>query len=931
VSTVTERPAHALERHEVFDVYGTSARGLRSLEAERRLNEDGPNELKKPKRRPLIYKYLAQFTDLFAVVLQVAAAITLASYFIDSTHPTDDITVTVAVLLVVLLNATIGFFQEYRAERAAEALQSLLPPQARVIRDGDLVTLAARDLVQGDLLVLGEGDNVGADARLVDAFELRTNNMALTGESEPAGRIADPELEIGLLTVAARNLVFMGTAVATGTGKAVVIGTGMDTEFGRIFSLTTEVKEEKSPLQRQVANMAKRVAAVAIGSAAVLFAIRLLAHDPFLSAFILAFGVMVALVPEGLPATLSVSLAVGVRRMARRNALIKKLSAVEALGSTTVICTDKTGTLTEGQMTVREVWASGRSHEVTGQGYDPAGIVVDAGSEVVETLRAALLCNDARLLPPSEESERWRCLGDPTEGALRVAAKKVGLRLEDEESRLPRVYEFPFESTRKAMTTVHSTGELAELAYVKGAPKEVLAACTHALWEGEEVEITLEMRKQVEAACDEMAREALRVLAMARRRLSFDHGMSASLVERDLCFLGLAGMIDPPRAEVVEAVADCRSAGIRVIMVTGDYGLTAEAIARRIGIVSRDLPRIVSGQELAEMDDAQLREVFSENAELIFARVAPEHKLRVARSLKDSGEIVAMTGDGVNDAPALKAADIGVAMGISGTDVSREAAVMVLLDDSFASIVAAIERGRSVYQNIRKFLIYLFSHNLGELGPILAATFLGIPLVPLNALQILSIDLGSDVMPGLALGAEEPEPGLMSRPPRPVRERLFSKAVAFRFLFLGVIQAVGAFVAFYVTLKHYGVSDVRHFVASDIGYRKAITMTQAGIVFGQFFNGFAVRTDRESVFKVGLLKNKALVWAEVLGIAIVMSISYVPLFQGVFKTAALGVWDWLLVALFGAILLAADEARKAVVRWRSPLTGEARFAKEARP
>jgi len=917
-STPSAEPSiqpQTLERHEVFDAFGTSARGLAGDVAAKRLVEHGPNELLKPKGRPLAYRFFAQFKDLFAIVLEVASAITFLSYFLDSTHPKDDITVTIAILLVVVLNATIGFIQEFQAEKAAEALKSLLPPQAMVIRDGELQTVLARELVLGDLLVLSEGDHVGADARLVDAFELRVNNMALTGESEPVRRIAAPEIEVGQPRIEARNFVFMGTTVATGTGKAVVASTGMETEFGRIFSLTAAVKEERSPLQILIANVAKRVSAVAFLVAALLFGIRVLVHDPFVVAFIFALGVLVAFVPEGMPATLSVSLAVGVKRMARRNALIKRLSAVETLGSTTVICTDKTGTLTEGQMTVREVWTSGRAHEVNGQGYSPSGDVAECDDDVTETLRAALLCNNAKILPPADDKS-WRCIGDPTEGALRVAAAKVGLVLSDEEERTPRTYELPFDSTRKRMSTIHKTGE-GEVAYVKGAPGEILAACSTALWQGAEVELSQQMRTAIEEANDRMARDALRVLAMAKRPFIRDgKDPEAIEVEHDLCFLGLAGMLDPPREEVADAVAQCRTAGIRVVMITGDYGLTAEAIARRVGIVTTPLPRIVTGRDLAEMSDEELAEVLAGGGEVIFARVAPEHKLRVANAFKSLGEIVAMTGDGVNDAPALKTAHIGIAMGVAGTDVAREASVMVLLDDSFASIVAAVERGRSVYQNIRKFVIYLFSHNLGELIPILVATFMGIPLVPLSALQILSIDLGSDVMPALALGSEEPEPGLMQRPPRPRSERLLSAEVFRRFLFLGIIQGIGSFVCFYVTLKHNGVANIHHVAVTQLGYRKAITMTQAGIVFGQFFNGFAVRTDRESVFKVGLLKNRALVAAEIIGIGIMMSISYVPVLQHILKTAPLGLRDWLLAAAFGVFLLAADEIRKAILRRR---------------
>jgi calcium-translocating P-type ATPase len=902
----------ALERHEVFERLETSPRGLTEPEVVARRARWGWNELVKPRGRPLIFRFLDQFTDLFAVVLIAAAGITFLSYVIDPAHPRDDVTVTIAILMVVLLNACIGFIQEYQAGRAAEALQRLLPPQARVIRDGELQEVPAQELVPGDILSLVEGDAVGADARLVDAFELRTNNMALTGESEPVRRIAAPEIEVERPRIESRNMVFMGTSVATGTGKAVVASTGMQTEFGRIFSLTAELKQEKSPLQRQIARMAKRVSIIAFALAAALFVVRLTVHDPFVVAFIFALGVMVAMVPEGMPATLSVSLAVGVKRMARRNALIKKLSAVEALGSTTVICTDKTGTLTEGQMTVREVWAAGVAHGVTGQGYEPVGALANPSSDSIEALRAALLCNDSRIIPP-KEGEGWRCLGDPTEGALKVAAAKAGLDAEQEMARFPRLLEIPFDSSRKRMSTIHRS-DAGPIAYCKGAPNEILSVCARVLWKGHAVALTDDVRSQIEAANDRMAKSALRVLAMASRPHSGEAETNAQEVERDLCFLGLAGMMDPPRVEVADAVSEARHAGIRIIMLTGDYGLTAEAVARKVGIVTTGLPRIVTGQELSQLDEKGVEGLLGSGEEVIFARVAPEQKLLIAAALKHQGEIVAMTGDGVNDAPALKTADIGIAMGVAGTDVARESSVMILLDDSFASIVAAVERGRSVYQNIRKFLIYLFSHNLGELGPILAATFIGIPLVPITALQILAIDLGSDVMPGLALGAEEPEPGLMDRPPRSPKESLLSAAVFRRFLFLGTIQAIGAFTAFYLTLVHNGVTDVHHIAYNSLAYRKAITMTEAAIVFSQFFNGFAVRTDFQSVFRVGLAKNRALLGAEILGVGIMAVISYTPFFHSILHTAPLGLADWTLVAAFGVMLLVADEIRKAVSR-----------------
>ncbi|GAC1602518.1 MAG: hypothetical protein NVS3B21_30750 [Acidimicrobiales bacterium] len=573
-------------------------------------------------------------------------------------------------------------------------------------------------------------------------------------------------------------------------------------------------------------------------------------------------------------------------------------------------------------MTLQAVWESGRSHAVSGVGYAPEGEVQDA-DRARDVLRAGALCADAKLLAP-DPVNGWRILGDTTEGSIVVAAAKAGVDLAIEGDKAPRVAEFPFDSDRKLMSTIHRT-DGGPTSFVKGSPQELLARCISVRWDGQDIALTDELRAQITRANDEMAGQALRVLGIGTRSVSSDRP-SQDEAERDLVFLGLVGMLDPPRPEVSEAVAQCRNAGIRVIMVTGDYGLTAEAIARKVGIIVGDRARVVSGADLEAMDDAQLKEILSEHWEIVFARVRPEHKMRVVSNLKEMGEIVAVTGDGVNDAPALKRADIGVAMGITGTDVAREAAVMVLLDDSFASIVSAVELGRSVYQNIRKFLIYLFSHNLAELSPILAATFVGFPLVPLTALQVLAIDLGSDVMPALALGAEPPEPGIMDRPPRPPTERLFSASVVGRFLFLGSIQSIGVVFAFFwrIHSAHLGFHAFEQAAGSPYPlnavarhvYREALTMTQAGIVMSQFFNGFAVRTDEQSVFKVGIFSNLPLIAAELLGVAIVSAISYVPVLENVFHTGPLTIYDWLMLAGFGVLLLVADELRKAYVRAR---------------
>ena len=900
-AAVQERAIPELAPDSVFAALSTSPRGLSSAEAAVRLAERGRNELPGAPHPSLVRRFLGQFTDLFAVLLLVAAGFTLSAYLLGNPRDIGDLQLTVAIVAVVVLNAVIGFGQEYMAERTAEALRAMVPHQARVIRDGERVEVPAAELVVGDVVLLEAGDAVSADCRVVEAHELAVNNVALTGESDPAKRDAQA-VQAGIAPLEARNLVWMGTTVSAGTGKAVVTGTGAATEFGRIYRLTATTAPDRSPLQRQIATMARRVATAAFTLGILLFAVRLPVGDPLVDTFIFALGVMVACVPEGLPATLSVALAIGVRRMARRQALVKKLVAVEALGSTTVICTDKTGTLTKAEMTVQQVWAAGQTHQVTGVGYAPDGEVTDP-EPVRELLRVAALCCDARLLPPDGE-HGWRVLGDTTEGALLTVAAKAGLNLAAEQDAAPRVGEFPFDSSRKLMTTLH-TRNGRTWAYVKGAPQELLARCM----------LDDAARRQVLAANDTMARSALRVLAVAIREIHSGQ-IKQDDVESGLTLLGLVGMLDPPRQEVTEAVQACHRAGIRVVMVTGDYALTAEAIARRVGILTEPSPpRTVTGAELDTIDDVPLRELLTQHRDVLFARVKPEHKMRVVAAFKDLGEVVSVTGDGANDAPALKRADIGVAMGAAGTDVAREASVMVLLDDSFASIAAAVRLGRSVYANIRKFLVYVFASNVGELVPILAATFAGFPLVPITAMQVLAIDLGSDVLPALALGAEPPEPGVMDAPPRDAKQRLFSLSLVRRFLFLGGIQAAGATGLFFWHLSAAGI-PLHAFTADHPVYREALTMTQAAIVFGQIAVGFAVRSDRLSVFRIGLLSNRAYVGGQLVGVAMICAISYAPPLQAVFHTAALSVMDWMLVIAAGAAVLVADEIRKALLRNR---------------
>ncbi|MEW2446905.1 cation-transporting P-type ATPase [Streptomyces parvulus] len=892
---------------ESFSALRSSSSGLTSATARDRLNAYGPNVLPPPRRRSWWRQLAAQFTDLFAVVLMVASTITFLAYTLQQPRNPGTLQLAVAIACVVVLNACIGFAQEYSAERTAQTLQAMVPHHCRVLRDGRPEEVPVQQLVPGDVVTLEAGDTVPADCRLVEAHDFTVNNAAVTGESDPVRRTSD--VETAGEPDQAGNRAFMGTDVVTGVARGLVHATGQETEFGRIYRLTAAAPRQRTPLQQEVAWMARRVAVTALAVGLVLFAVRLPAGGDAVSSFVFALGVMVALVPEGLPATLSVSLALGVRRMARHQALVKKLVAVEALGSATVICTDKTGTLTQAEMTVVRVWTWDRTRTVTGVGYDPAG-EVDDPEAVRELLRSAALCCNARLVPPAD-GEGWRVLGDTTEGALLAAAAKAGLDMAVEERAAPRTAEHPFDPVRKLMSTVHQEGGRGTVC-VKGAPAAVVSRCSHLDDGGEAAGLTAARRERVSDVADRMAAQGLRVLAVAVS--TRDHpGADRDQDESGLTLLGLEGMMDPPRREVSDAVEACHRAGIRIVMVTGDHPLTAEAVARRVGIVRSSGPTVMTGPDLDSLDDAALDRLVARRGELLLCRVSPEHKMRVVIALQRRGEIVAVTGDGANDAPALKRADIGVAMGASGTDVAREAAEMVLLDDSFRSIAVAVRLGRAVYQNIRKFLVYLFSHNIGELAPILAATFAGFPLVPITAVQVLAIDLGSDVLPALALGAEPPESDVMNRPPRSRRERLFSADVVRRILFLGGIQALGVCAVFFWHVNASGIA-YGDFTTDTPAYREAITLVQAGIVVSQFFNALAVRTEHESVFTAGVLGNPRLVAAGILGLALMAAISYVPFLQRVFHTAPLTMDQWLVLAAVGTLPLVCDELRKLWVR-----------------
>jgi P-type Ca2+ transporter type 2C len=904
-----------IEADAVYALLGSSAAGLSDAEAATRLLRAGPNELAASAHRPLVLDFLANLYQVFAVLLWVSAVLAFASGSPELGW---------AIIFVIFVNALFSFYQEYQAERAIEALRDLLPPHARVLRQDVERTILARELVPGDVMLIEEGDRISADARLVQAFDLRTIHATLTGESEPVTRTAGPST-LGALPVNAPNVVFAGTSVAHGRGTGVVFATGMHTEFGRIAGLTRNIKDEPSPLAKEIQRVAYIIAALAVGLGAALFGVGVLAGGlSSQQSMVFAIGMITANVPEGLLPTVTLALAVSVRALAKHGALVRKMAGVETLGSTSVIVTDKTGTLTQNAMVVRTVAAGGDTLEVTGEGYAPrgtlrAGELDGAMSHASEPLgllaRAAALCCNARLLSPDGTRRAWEVIGDPTEGALLAMAAKTGIDIASVAADAVRVWEIPFDSTRKRMTTVHREAGR-HIAYMKGSPTAVLDLCRRALLEAETgpVELTADLSRAWLERNDVLARRALRMIAFAYRPLPPDIDVQdARAVERDMIFLGLAGMMDPPRAEVAGAIGRCRQAGIRVIMCTGDYGLTALAVATQIGLVSGPEARVVSGADVEAFDDPTLARTL-EQPDVLFARVAPEHKLRIARALQRQGEVVAMTGDGVNDAPALKQADIGIAMGITGTDAAKESAQVVLADDNFATIVEAVELGRAVFQNIRKFIVYIFAHLGPEAIPFVCFALLPVPLA-LTALAILAIDLGTETLPALALGMEAPEPGLMNQPPRRRREPLVTRAMLGRaYLFFGLIEGALVMGAFLLVLLHGGWQWGMPLNESDPLLHLARTVAFVAIVSTQVGTAFACRTDRVSVFKIGLGSNHWLLLGVALEVVFTVGLVYVPPLQHFFAFEPMPPELWLLVLPFGPLIFAADELRKAALR-----------------
>jgi P-type Ca2+ transporter type 2C len=863
---INNRPWHTMTAQEALESLAASSKGLSISEAEKRLEKYGRNELISGGKVSGATILFEQFKNIFVIILLAAAVISIfLGHGIES----------IAILVIVLFAVVLGFIQEFRAERAIEALREMAAPTASVLRNGVEVEVPATDLVPGDIILLRAGDKVPADSRILESINMQVEEAALTGESLPVEK-HDRALEDSQLGVGDRkNMVYSGTVVTYGRGKALVAGTGMQSEFGKITGMLQDVERGKTPLQENLDRVGKILAKAAFLVVLLIVILGILRGQDILEMFIFGIALAVAVVPEALPAVVTISLAIGIQRMVKRNALVRRLPTVETLGSTSIICSDKTGTLTKDEMTVRKIFVAGKVIDVTGTGYIPEGEFVNHDQQDGKhgplhlLLKSAALVSDAQLV---NAEGRWTIKGDPTEGALVVAAAKAGLHKPELDSTYPRVAEIPFTSETKRMTTLQESSA-GRVAHSKGAPEVILDSCTRYQAENGEQDLAPEVRGEILRAAQQMADNALRVLGVASKPAD-----SVATAEQEMTFLGLVGMIDPPRMEARDSIRTCEQAGIHPVMITGDHPLTARAVARDLGLLHEG-GRVITGAELECMSDEDLdREV--ESIE-VYARVSPIHKLRVITAWQNKGQVVAMTGDGVNDAPALKKADIGIAMGITGTDVSKEAADMTLTDDNFASIVAAVEEGRGIFGNIKKYLMYLLSSNIGEIGLMAGATLLGMPL-PLTAVQILYVNLATDGLPALALALDPPEDDLMRRRPRDPRRGIFTRPVVSLMVIGGV----------WSTIINLGIFSWA--LGSGRALEEAMTMTFVSLVLIQFFKAYNFRSDRNSVLQRPF-QNKWLNLAISWELILLMLVVYLPLLQVPFGTFGLPGEDWLII------------------------------------
>ncbi len=895
---------HALPSEEIFKKLETSLRGLTPAEAEKRLSKYGPNELEEEKRITKLALLVHQLKNPLVGVLFAAALISfLVGKLID----------TIVVVVVIIFNTSIGFFQEYKAEAALQALKSMAAPEAEVIRDcpekGTCIEMRvkAREIVPGDIILLDAGDKVPADARIFEAINLEIDESMLTGESTPVRKTTEP-LDKDLPVADRKNMAFSGTIVTQGRGKAVVVATGMKTEIGKIASLIKETEKAATPIQKRTTDLSKKLGLLAILASAAVLAISLLRGFEFFEGFLFVLAMAVSAIPEGLPVVITITLAIGVHRMAKRNAIIRNLQAVDTLGSATVICTDKTGTLTTNQMTVKKLFVNNKMVSVTGVGFAPEGnfqingkdIDVKGDTALGLLLQVGTLCNNARLREHKLDGEsRWEIYGDPTEGSIVVAAAKAGFQKDYLDEKYPRVDEIPFDPEKRYMVTFHKTPEENLLVCMKGAPETVLEYCSTILEDGQTKRLTTEKREEILKISVGMAGEALRVLAAAYQTIEVDNleAFKEGIIQKHakLVFIGVFGMIDPPRPEAKQAVELCKKAGIKVVMATGDHKLTAEAIAKEIGILEPGF-RVLTGAEMDYLSDDELDAVIEKTS--VFARVSPTHKYRIVESLRRIGHIVAMTGDGVNDAPALKAAEIGIAMGITGTDVTKETADMVLTDDNFASIVNAVEEGRVVFDNIRKVVKYLIATNTGEIITILGALLFlpGVPLI-FTPVQILWVNLVTDGLLDKFLAMEPKEKDVMEQPPRKPEEKIINRDIALNIVYVSLFMAAGTL---WIFSTAWNQGDPQ----------KAQTLGFTTMAMFQVFNAINCRSRTTSVFKLGLTTNKYLLMGIVTSVSLQVLATFLHPLQIALGTVAISFWEWATIFIVSSSVFFADEIRK---------------------
>jgi Ca2+-transporting ATPase len=917
ITNVSEQDTHARPVEDLVSTLRTHlTQGLSDEEACARLAQYGPNELQERPRPTFWHLLLGQFNNFLVIILLASAVISLLlGEYVDAS----------AIMAIVVLNAVLGVVQESKAEEALAALKKMAAPEARVIRSGHIRTIPARELVPGDVVLLEAGNYAPADLRLVEAFNLKVDEAALTGESVPVNKDAELVLDREIPIGDRRNSAFMGTMVTYGRGKGIVVATGMHTQFGLIAEMIQSYEEEATPLQRKLDQLGRWLGIACLVICGIVGLVGILRGLPPLEMFMTAVSLAIAAVPEGLPAVVTICLALGMQEMIRRHALIRRLPAVETLGSATVICSDKTGTLTQNEMMVVQGWADSHLFTISGEGYQPRGefrrdgqpFAAQADSVVRLLLQGAALCNDAVLEPSGQianGSPTWRMVGDPTEGALVVAAAKAGLWKEELETSCPRLAEVPFESERKRMTTVHKAdggmvGQILEelcsssttcATFVKGAPDLLLERCSHVMTSEGTRPLDEKQRQEVVSANEEMSRQALRVLGVACRPLeTLPANPDAEALEHDLTFIGLMGMIDPARPEVKPAVQVAKGAGLKSVMVTGDYRNTAVAIARELELLSPG-GKVLTGAELDHIDEASFAAMVEEVD--VYARVSPQHKVRIVEAFKSRGHVVAMTGDGVNDAPALKRADIGVAMGITGTDVSKETADMVLTDDNYASIVSAVEEGRIIYSNIRKFVYYLLSCNVGEILVIFLAMLAQLP-VPLKPIQLLWLNLVTDGAPALALGLEKGEPDIMRRPPRPTSEPVINREMQWGIVIQSVAITAAVLAAFVYGLRRFPEHIV---TAQALAF---VTLTTS-----ELLRAFTSRSERYSLLSLGIFSNRWMLLAVGSSFLLLLGVLYIPFLQPFFSTVPLGLREWLVIFPLILIPSIAAELTKLVLR-----------------